>query len=86
MIEHISQNWYMYWGVFASVAYVWYRYRQTDPDKPASKRARSVLAGAHYHDSESETYSPGLPGRQFLIVGVGLVLVAGMLFIVWLLQ
>ena len=85
MVEHISKYWYIYWGLFASTGLVWYRYKRTDRGKSARHRTRSLLAGAHYHDPESKTFSPGLFGRQLLLVCIGLALMAVALLVIWLL-
>lgn len=85
MIEHISKYWYIYWGLFASAGFIWCRFKQADSNQSAGKRSRSLLAGAHYYDPESKTYSPGLFGRQLLLISMGLALVVAALLIVWLL-
>ncbi|AKS41264.1 hypothetical protein [Wenzhouxiangella marina] len=85
MSEHLSEYWYLYWGVLATAAYFWYRFRQTDSRKSRAERARSLMAGSQYLDPNSDRYSKGLFGRQVLIVMVGMVFVVIALFIVWLL-
>ena len=85
MIDHIREHWWAYWGIGGSIAYMWFQYKQTDTTKSRSIRFRSLIKGYEYFDPQSPSYDPSLPGRQLILLSIGVVSIALALFFVWLL-
>ena len=84
MYKHFLENWWIYWGVLASAAHLYYRYVKSDATQPRAKRIRSLMAGSQYSDPNSKSYDPGLLVRMMLLVVIGIPLIGLAHFIVWL--
>ena len=85
MIEYLRNNWWIYWGIAASVAVVWFRFRRTDATRSRADRMRPLLTGQRYVDPRNSSYDPGFFKRQALLLLIGLPLIAFAYLIVWLL-
>jgi len=86
MIEHVSTNWWLYFGIVASVAFVWFRFGQTDSTKPRLERVRSLLRGNQSYDPQSSSYDPGFFERQLRLLLIGLPVIGFALLLVWLIN
>ena len=84
MIEHLRTYWAAYWGIFASIGLILFRFARTDRNLSRGARLRSLIQGNRYFDPNSPAYDPGLPGRQLLLLLVGFPLIVIALVAAWL--
>jgi hypothetical protein len=83
MIEHLRDYWWAYWGIGASAALLWLRFKHTNRTRTRASRFRSVLGGSRHHDPDRLTYDPGLFARQLRLLLIGLPLIGLAVICVW---